>query len=81
MTVGEAVERLMFLLSGEEKLMIAMMQEDDLIDLRLGLGLAVRNAFGLHDSGSKLLSSCGTCHPDDASDLIIKALWCNLSAL
>ncbi|WP_341325732.1 hypothetical protein [Methylotuvimicrobium sp. KM2] len=38
--VGDAVDRLMEILSGEEKLMIALMPEDDLIDLRLGLGLA-----------------------------------------
>ncbi|WP_235726482.1 DUF6794 domain-containing protein [Methylotuvimicrobium buryatense] len=81
MTVGEAVERLMEILSGEEKLMISMMSEDELIDLRFGLGLAVRNAFGLHEPGSKLLSSCGTSHPDDASNVIIKSLWRNLSAL
>lgn len=65
----------MEILSGEEKLMIAMMPEDDLIDLHFGLGLAIRNAFGLHESGSGLLSSCGTSHPDDALDVIILNLW------
>jgi aspartyl protease family protein len=60
----------MEILSGEEKLMIALMPEDELIDLHFGLGLAVRNAFGLHKPESKLLSSCGTSHPDDASGVI-----------
>ncbi|MBU2571135.1 MAG: hypothetical protein KJ725_14125 [Gammaproteobacteria bacterium] len=53
MTVGEDVDRLMAILSGEEKLMIALMPEDDLIDLHFSLGLAIRNAFGLHEPGSK----------------------------
>jgi hypothetical protein len=80
-TVAEAVDRLILLLRGEEKLMIAMMKEDDLFDLHFSLGLAIRNAFGLHEAGSKLLASCGTPHPDDASSLIIKALWKELKAL
>ncbi|WP_404356998.1 DUF6794 domain-containing protein [Methylotuvimicrobium sp. KM1] len=80
MIVGEAIERLMEILSGEEKLMIAMMPEDELIDLNFGLGLAIRNAFGLHESGSKLLSSCGATHPVDASGVIILELWRALQA-
>ncbi|NOS75001.1 MAG: hypothetical protein HOP36_10815 [Methyloglobulus sp.] len=51
------------------------MSESELIDLHFGLGLAVRNAFGLHDRGSTLRLSCGTEHPDDASQIIIQALW------
>ncbi|WP_431065683.1 DUF6794 domain-containing protein [Methylotuvimicrobium sp.] len=70
----------MAILSGEEKLMIALMPEDDLIDLHFSLGLAIRNAFGLHEPGSKLLASCGTSHPNDASGVIISALWRALQA-
>lgn len=46
-TITEAVDRLMEILGGEEKLMIALMPEDELIDLHFGLGSAIRNAFGL----------------------------------
>ena len=74
-TVDEAVDRLMEILSGEEKLMIALMEEHDLIHLHCGLGLAIDNAFGLHEPGSKLLASCGTSHPGDASGAIILNLW------
>ena len=74
-TVAEAVEMLLGLLSVEEKFEIAVMPKDKLFDLHFGLGLAIRNAFGLHDSGSKLLSSCGTSHSEDASWVIISALW------
>ncbi|MBE0435806.1 MAG: hypothetical protein IBX56_08390, partial [Methylomicrobium sp.] len=59
----------------EEKFEIAVMPEKDLFNLHFGLGLAIRNAFRLHESGSKLLSSCGTSHPDDASGVIILNLW------
>ena len=95
-TVAEAVDRLLEMLSDEEKMMVSLMDEEDLFDpyfglalvmmnpsmkeddlfnLHFGLGLAIRNAFGLHEPGSKLLASCGTSHPNDASWVIISALW------
>ncbi|MDO8846583.1 DUF6794 domain-containing protein [Methylicorpusculum sp.] len=84
-TVAEAVDRLMELLSGEEKLAISVMPEEGLIDLHFNLGTTIRNAFGLHEQGSKLLDSCNqtlhpgalyfSVHPDDASEVIIGKLW------
>jgi hypothetical protein len=75
-TVDEAVDRLMMVLDDEQKIDIATLQEDDLIYLHFNLGMAIRNAFGLHHADSKLLASCNTViHPDDVSELIIKALW------
>ena len=79
-TVTEAVDRLMIVLDEEQKLAISLMKEDDLFDLHFTLGLAIRNAFGLHEPGSKLLASCGTSHPDDASGVIISSLWQVLQA-
>jgi hypothetical protein len=83
-TVADAADRLMEFLSGEEKLAIAGTPEEDLIDLHFTLGMAIRNAFGLHDEGSKLLDSCNQTlhpgalycfvHPDDASEVIIGEL-------
>jgi hypothetical protein len=74
-TIAEAVDRLMVILDGEQKVALAVMQEDDLIDLRFSLGMAIWNAFGLHIPGSKLLASCGVADPDDASRVIISNLW------
>ena len=74
-TVDEAIDRLMTVLESEHKVAIATMQEDDLIDLHFSLGMAIRNAFGLHKPQSKLLTSCGVMHPDDASGVLIKKLW------
>jgi hypothetical protein len=74
-TVDEAVDRLMAVLEDEHKAVIASLREEDLIDLHFDLGLAIRNAFGLHEPGSKLLASCGVAQPDDAADTIIQVLW------
>lgn len=74
-TVVEAIDRLMIILDDEHKETIAAMHEDDLVDLHFGLGLAIRNAFKLHESDSKLLADCGVAHPDDAAGTIIGELW------
>lgn len=78
-TIDEAVDRLTMILDGEQKIAIAVMQKEDLINLHFGLGMAIRNAFGLHEPGSKLLASCGVVHPDDASGVIIRQLWNKLN--
>ena len=75
-TFDEAVDRLMMVLDDQQKIALATLQEDDLINLHFSLGMAIRNAFGLHQVDSKLLASCNTAiHPDDVSGVIIKALW------
>jgi hypothetical protein len=75
-TVNEAVDRLMIVLDEEQKIALATLQEDDLIYLHyFNLGMAIRNAFRLHHADSKLLASCNSAiHPDDVSEVIIKAL-------
>jgi len=75
-TVPDAVNRLMTVLNDEQKLIIATMQEDELIDLHFSLGTDIRNSFDLHDQDSDLLKSCGSfVHPDDVSGVIITKLW------
>lgn len=73
-TVSEAVDRLLLVLSDVQKAEIAAMKEDDLVNLHFGLGMQIRNAFGLHDQGSKLLADCGVVHPDDGAGVIIQEL-------
>jgi len=77
-TVSEAVDKLLLILSDDQKDEIRALKEDDLIDLHFGLGLAIRNAFGLHDLDSKLLADCGTKHPDDAAGVVVSKLWAKL---
>lgn len=74
-TVDEAVELLVTVLDEETKNKISSLQEDELINMHFGLGIAIRNAFGLHDLSSPLLADCQVKHPDDASEIIIKKLW------
>ena len=75
-TVDEAVNRLLITLSEPDCSVIASTQEDELIEFHFCLGAAIRNAFGLYHPGSELLPDCGTgMHPDDASQIIIRALW------
>jgi hypothetical protein len=77
--IEQAVIRLIGVLSIEEKMEVKMLQEEDLMDLHFGLGASIRNVFRLHDLNSPLLKSCGELHPDDASVVIIKALWTKLN--
>jgi len=74
-TIDQAVERLMLILTGEQKATLAALSEDDLITLHFSLGISIRNAFGLHEPNSPLLAACGVWHPDDASGVIIRELW------
>ena len=78
-TVEEAVNSLIIVLDNEHKRTIALMKEDDLVDLHFSLGAEIRNVFDLHDLGEKLIADCGTSHPDDASMVIINALWKKLT--
>ncbi|WP_281015910.1 DUF6794 domain-containing protein [Methylocaldum szegediense] len=89
-TLNEAVDRLAFMLSQAEKEEIAALIEGDLIDLHFGLGMRIRNEFGLwHDNRDLLMDcqrikygdaadSCLSMDPDDASGLIIRVLWARL---
>ena len=77
--IDEAVERLMFELSEEDKKELKNTNEEDLILHHFGLGEHIRNEFGLWKGNKDLLESC--CgggyfqDPDAASSVIIRALW------
>jgi hypothetical protein len=79
-TIAEAVERLVVELPLKDRITIANMDEDDLINLHLSLGLSIRNKL-LYPRNDKLLESCRSVtqdkylHWDQASSVIIKELW------
>lgn len=81
-TIDEAVDRLRADLSADALATVAGMSEDDLGDCHFGLGMYIRNEFGLWQQGSALLQDCMKgdvyIHPDDASMLIVRALWTRL---
>lgn len=74
-TIDAAVRALLGLVPAEELAKIAQMSEDDLINLHFGLGQWIRNNFGLWMENRGLLQATGEIHPDDASGVIVKALW------
>jgi hypothetical protein len=80
-TVDEAVERLLANISLNDEILLATMPEDDLTDFHFSLGHHIRNEFGLWSGNDALLESCRissgneNLHVDDASMVIIKALW------
>lgn len=77
--IPETVDRLVTVLEDEHKAAIAAMQEEDLIHLHFSLGRVIRNALGLWEPRSPLLSMGGANSPDEASDQIIHALWHRLN--
>jgi hypothetical protein len=62
-TIAGAVERLVVELPLKDKTTIANMDEDDLINLHLSLGLSIRNKL-LYPRNDKLLESCRSVSQD-----------------
>ncbi|WP_242108931.1 DUF6794 domain-containing protein [Luteimonas aquatica] len=62
---------------------LAAMSREDLAGTHFGIGLYIRNHYGLWRGNQSLLKSAcdgSTCHPDDASGKIVEALWQRLQA-
>ena len=80
-TVDEAVAKILSEMPEKDRSRLKSTPEDDLINFHFGLGMFIRNEFGLWAGNKKLLNSCGseTMHPDDASTVITKAVWKKLN--
>ncbi|MFZ4589387.1 MAG: DUF6794 domain-containing protein [Ignavibacteria bacterium] len=78
-TIEEAVDILSHIMLDEDKDLIKNMSEDDLIDLQFGLGMAIRNNFGLWAENYELIADCKAKDADGASSVIIKAFWKTLT--
>ena len=74
-TIDEAVGVVIATLPDDDKASIASLSEPDLIGLHFGFGTWIRNNLGLHSGNGRLLESTGTRNADDASLVIIEALW------
>jgi hypothetical protein len=83
-SVQDAVERLLSELSDTDKLAIQNSSKENLAMFHHGLGNYIRNEFGLWKDNEELLRDClpgaKDPKPDDASSVIIKALWRSLQA-
>lgn len=86
--VDEAVDVLVGALSEQDKQRIRAMRRDDLIQFHFGWGMSIRNAFGLWGGNAALMRACAEwrygagkgsdaafIHLDDASSVIIEAVW------
>ncbi len=76
-TVQEAVDYMIAVLGRDEKELIRTADEADLGQFHFGLGTGIREVFHLWHGNEVLLKSCGSAemHPDEASTVIIEALW------
>lgn len=82
-TVAEACARLDTILSYEDKERIREMRYDDLIELHFGLGMYIRNNFGLWAGNPELCKDLGLpvdAHPDNVSGVLLDRYWKYLNA-
>ena len=79
-TLDEAVDRLVTELPAKNIGEIRAMKKEELIRLHMGLGLYIRNCYGLRRGNKALMESTHEHNPDDASMVIIETLWRKLRA-
>jgi hypothetical protein len=80
-SIESAVDSIIRSMSEEDRLTVKKTNKLDLIKFHHGFGTGIRNSLGLWRGNDKLIiEACGKpCHPDDASGVIIYAVWCKLN--
>ena len=73
-TMAEVVEDIIENMSEADKANVVETSEDDLIMFHHGWGTGIRNQYNLWYNEA-LLKDIGKEHPDDASTVIIRAVW------
>jgi len=79
-TVNEAVDQIIEQMADADKEKVRSTKKDDLIMFHHGWGTGIRNEFGLWGGNEPLMRDTGASHPDDASMIIIEAVWSKLQA-
>lgn len=81
-TVQDTVKDILSRMSEEDKERVRNTKGGDLIMFHHGWGTGIRNYYGLWRGNKKLIkSACGMpCQPDDASMIIIEAVWQELKS-
>ncbi|MFH1437170.1 MAG: DUF6794 domain-containing protein [Pseudomonadota bacterium] len=74
-TIDEAVAFVLPQMSEEDKKTMRDTPKKDLIKYHHGFGTAIRNKLGLWSGNAELMKAAKANHPDDASMVIIEALW------
>ena len=82
-TVKEAVDYIINGMDSESIDLVKNTKEEkgELIMFHHGWGTAIRNGLKLWGGNKELLEDTGEDHPDDASMVIIKAVWSKLNEL
>ncbi len=78
-TLEEAHQQLEKLLPKDEVAKIdAMKTEDEMIEYHFGLGMGMRNSWGLWGGGplAQHMNKLGFHHSDDMSGVILETFWC-----
>lgn len=78
-TLEEAHQRLEKLFPKDELAKIdAMKSESEMIEYHFGLGMGMRNEWGLWGGGplAQHMNKLGFHHPDDMSGVILETFWC-----
>lgn len=81
-TVQDTVKDILSRMSEKDKELVRNTKGGDLILFHHGWGTGIRNYFGLWRGNKKLIESAcvGPCQPDDASMIIIRAVWRELKS-
>jgi hypothetical protein len=76
-TVRDTVKDILSSMPEADRERLKTMDKKDLILLHHSWGMGIRNHYGLWGGNTKLLeSACGkACHPDNASGIIMAAVW------
>ena len=75
LTVEQASNRVISKLSQEDLENFKNEKEENLVSYHLGLGMWIRNEFGLWNGNIILLINTGELNPDNASQIIIENTW------
>ncbi len=78
-TLDEAVKSCLEALTPEEKELIKYTPQDRLIWFHFDWALNMSDEFGMKEGNTALLESCGVTDPDDASMVIVEAVWRELN--
>ena len=78
-TVEEAVTYVIKRMSPEDQAKVRATPKDDLIRFHRTWGSGLRNDLGLWKGNDALFKATGAKHPDDASMVIIEAIWARLN--
>jgi len=80
-TIAEALDILINIMLYEEKEFLKLAEEEDLSLLRNTFWKRIRIDFGLYEENYELISNCKANNPEDASMIIVTALWKRLKRL